>query len=59
MIIKKILYTALILIVLVVAAVLIHGRAGKAPQPAPANNAESLPWPRTRTIQIRSRRICW
>ncbi len=42
MIIKKILYTALILIVLVVAAVLIHGRAGKAPQPAPANNAESF-----------------
>ena len=39
MIIKKILYTALILIVLVVAAVLIHGRAGKEQQPVPSNNA--------------------
>ncbi|MCR5009721.1 MAG: hypothetical protein K6A91_02135 [Clostridia bacterium] len=37
--IKKILYTALVLIVLVAAAVIIHGRAGREPQPVPANNA--------------------
>ena len=36
---KKILYTALVLIVLVVAAVLIYGGAGREPQPVPANNA--------------------
>ncbi|MBQ3931648.1 MAG: hypothetical protein II725_05170, partial [Firmicutes bacterium] len=36
--IKKILYTALVLIVLVAAAVIIHGRAGREPQPVPANN---------------------
>ena len=38
MIIKKILYTALILIVLVVAAILVHGRAGRKQEPVPSNS---------------------
>ena len=39
--IKRILYTALILILLVVLAVLVHGRAGRKQQPVPANNSAS------------------